>query len=136
VVGLELVFEHRNHFALIGAVLAIGGLLAEAGQRLRLRPAVGAAACAALLVALAGGTLVRANSWGSTLEIARAGTQAAPHSGRAWVELCASHFRAGGGAVAGNPRLDAAIDACRKGADAAPQSLNSLTLLVVLETLR
>src|SRR3546814_20785899 len=37
VVGLELAFEHRNHFALIGMVLAIGSLLAHASQRLRIR---------------------------------------------------------------------------------------------------
>ena len=30
VIGLELAFEHRNHFALIGAVLAVGSLLAQA----------------------------------------------------------------------------------------------------------
>lgn len=136
VVGLELAFEHRNHFALIGAVLAIGSLLAHADRRLQVRPAIGAAVCAAVLVALVGATLIRANTWGSALDIARNGTQTAPHSGRAWVELCAGHFRAGGGAVAGNPRLDEAIETCRKGADAAPQALNSLTLLMVLKTLR
>lgn len=136
VVGLELAFEHRNHFALIGAVLAAGSLLAHAAQRLQVRPTIGAAVCLALLVALAGATLVRANTWRSAMDIAYTGTQAAPHSGRAWVELCAGHYRAGGGAVAGNPRLDVAIEACRKGAEAAPRSLNSLTLLTVLKTLR
>src|SRR3546814_15829611 len=36
VIPLELAFEHRNHFALVGAVLAVGSLLAHAGQRLRI----------------------------------------------------------------------------------------------------
>src|SRR3546814_2960956 len=36
----------------------------------------------------------------------------------------------------GNPLLDEAIATCSKGADAAPNSLNNLTLLVVLKTLR
>lgn len=136
VIALELAFEHRNHFALIGAVLSIGSLLAHAGQRLHVRPAIGATLCAVLFVALTTAAVIRSNTWRSSLDIARNGTQAAPHSGRAWVELCAGHFKAGGGGIAGNPRLDAAIATCSKGADAAPQSLNSLTLLIVLKTLR
>jgi hypothetical protein len=136
VVPLEMVFEHRNHFGLIGALLAVGSLLTHAGTRLGMRPGLQTAACTAALVALAGGTVVRAHAWGSSAAIARIGTEAAPGSGRAWVQLCASQFRAGGGAVPGNPRLDLAIQTCRDGADAAPQALNSLTLLVVLKTLR
>src|SRR5690606_34083656 len=62
--------------------------------------------------------------------------EGAPGSGRAWTQLCASRFQAGGGAVPDNPRLDEAIETCSKGAAAAPSSLNSLTLLVVLKSLR
>src|SRR3546814_12191661 len=40
VVPLELAFEHRNHFALFGAVLAIGRLLAP-GRLLWPQPVVG-----------------------------------------------------------------------------------------------
>lgn len=136
VVNLELAFEHRNHFALIGVVLAAGSLLAQAVRRLQVRPAICATACAAILVALATATALRAHSWRSAASIASHGTQAAPASGRAWVELCASQFRAGGGATPANPLLDAAIATCLKGEAAAPQSLNSLTLLVVMKTLR
>jgi hypothetical protein len=136
VVALELAFEHRNHFALIGAVLAIGSLLAAVAQRFSLHPAVTGIACGALLVALAGATMLRAHTWASASGIASMGTQAAPASGRAWVQLCSSQFMAGGGAVAGNPRLDEAINTCEQGTRAAPQSLNSLTLLVVMKTLR
>lgn len=133
---LELAFEHRNNFAIIGTLLAAGSVLAHAGRRLQVRPAVGAAACLVVLVALAGATAFRAHAWRSAASIASAGTEAAPGSGRAWVQLCASQFRAGGGAVAGNTRLDEAIETCRKGATMAPRSLNSLTLLMVLKTLR
>lgn len=136
VVGLELAFEHRNHFALIGAVLAVGSLLAHAGQRLRIRLAVQAIACVAVLGVLATGTLVRSHTWGSTLTIARLATEQAPGSSRAWTQLCASHFTEGGGGVPDNPRLNEAIEVCRQGAAAVPQSLNSLTLLVVLKSVR
>ncbi len=136
VVGLELAFEHRNHFALIGAVLAVGSLLSYAGLRLRIRPAAQAALCAILLVALGGATLMRAYGWSSNLSLARAGTVAAPQSPRAWIELCDAYFKAGGGVVGNNPHLNDAIQACSSGADSIPDTLNSLALLLVLKTIR
>ncbi|MBD9436880.1 hypothetical protein IB223_12325 [Pseudoxanthomonas sp. PXM03] len=136
VIGLELAFEHRNHFALVGAVLAVGSLLGHIGSRLQIRSAVQAIGCAALIVALASATLMRAHTWNSTLSIARIATEHAPGSGRAWTQLCASYFSAGGGAVQNNPRLDEAIESCIAGSAAVPQSLNSPTLLVVLKSLR
>ncbi len=134
--NLELAFEHRNHFALIGVLLAAGSLLGEAASRLRLGTPALAAACVAALLALGSATLVRAHTWGTTLDIARNATEHAPHSGRAWTQLCASHFAAGGGHTADNTRLDEAIDACTTGAKAAPRTTGSLALLVVLKSLR
>lgn len=136
VVNLELAFEHRSHFALIGIVLAGGSLLAHASGRLQVRPALAGIVCATILLVLSAATLLRAQAWRSTGEIAAAAVQGAPGSGRAWVELCAAHFRTGGGAIADNSRLQIAIATCRHGATMAPRSLNSLTLLMVLTTLR
>lgn len=136
VVALELAFEHRNHFALIGAVLAVGSGLAHAGKRLDLRPVIAGTQCAVVLVTLASATALRAHTWLNAASIASVGAEYAPSSGRAWVQLCSSQFMAGGGAVTDNPRLDAAIDTCNKGADSAAESLNSLTLLIVMKTLR
>lgn len=138
VIGLELAFEHRNNFALIGAVLAVGSVLGHAGQRLKIPPGVQPAICAVLLLALGGATLLRSHAWSSTMSIARVATESktGSGSGRAWTQLCASQFRAGGGAVAGNPRLDEAIETCRAGTAAVPESLNSPTLLIVLKSLR
>ena len=138
VVGLELAFEHRNHFALIGAVLAIGALLAEASQRLRLRLRLYAqiATVALLLVALAATTMVRGHSWNSKLSLALTNTSHAPNSARAWVELCSTYFTLGGGAVKTNTQLDPAIAACTSGARLAPYALNNAALLIVLKTLR
>lgn len=136
VIGLELAFEHRNHFALVGAALAAGSLMAYAGARLQTRSGTGVVVCVVLLTALASTTLWRAHTWSSTLEIARIATTHAPGSGRAWTQLCASRFSAGGGAIPDNARLDEAIETCSAGADAVPSSLNSLTLLVVLKSLR
>jgi len=137
VVGLELAFEHRNHFALIGAVLAVGSLLAGVGERFRMRPLAQTGLCAALLLALGSAAAMRSHDWRSNVSLAKASTQAAPGSPRAWVELCDAYFIAGGGVqTRPNPHLDAAIGACASGAEAAPGSLNSLVLLTVLKTIR
>jgi len=136
VVGLELAYEHRNHFALIGVVLAVGSLLARVGERLRISPAVQTIVCVALLAGMGSATLLRAHDWRSTLTMARAGTEAAPQSPRAWVQLCSSLFKAGGEVVPDNPRLDEAIRACSSGVASSPDTLNSYALLLVLKTLR
>lgn len=136
VIGLELAFEHRNSFALIGAVLAVGSLLGAIGLHLQLRPVIQISVCVALLTGLAGTTLVRAHSWSNNLLLAEAATEAAPHSARAWVQLCASQFKLGGGITTNNTRLDQAISACSSGATLAPYALNNAALLVVLKTLK
>src|SRR3546814_7170610 len=98
-------------------------------QRLRfsLVPATGACI---LLVLLGTATLIRANTWGSRLDLARTSTELAPHSSRAWNSLCLTYDDLGGGRVPGNPNLDKAIDACSKGTVAAPYSLTSPTNLI------
>jgi hypothetical protein len=136
VVGLELAFEHRNHFALIGAVLAVGSLLAHASARLRVRPAVQATVCVILLMALGTATVLRAQTWASSLTLERTSTQLAPNSARAWYLLCADYVESGGGAVRSNPLLDQAIETCSAGATAAPYALSNLAQLVVLKTIR
>lgn len=136
IIGLELAFEHRNHFALIGAVLAVSSLVAHAGARLPLRPAAQSSMFVILLITLGGATLARAHSWSDKLAFARTSTELAPHSARAWFGLCIDYFKAGGEAVKDNSNLDKAIEACRNGATAAPYALNSPATLLVLKTLR
>jgi len=138
VVGLELAFEHRNHFALIGAVLAAGSVLGQALQRLRLPPLAQAGLFAALLLAMGGATLLRSASWRDNLTLLRTGTELAPDSARAWFSLCGTYFLRGGGTEAGpgNPSLDLAIDTCSKGSAAVPYAINSPALLVVMKTIR
>lgn len=136
VIGLELAYEHRNHFALVGAVLAVGSVLAHVGRRLQISITIQASVCGALLLLLASSAVMRAHDWRSNVTLAKASTVAATKSPRAWIELCDAHVKAGGGAVKDNPHLDAAIEACASGADAVPDTLNSLALLVVLKTVR
>lgn len=136
VLNLELAVEHRNHFPLIGLVLAAGDLLMLATQRLRMRPAPGIALCAVLLLVLGSATLLRARTWHSPLSLAQTSTELAPHSARAWNSLSLSYLYLGGGHKPDNPYLGSAISACDKGATAAPYSINCLTNLLVYKTLQ
>ncbi|MGG6461884.1 hypothetical protein [Solilutibacter silvestris] len=136
VLGLEMAFEHRNHFPLIGAVLAIGDLLVLAAQYLRFRPAMLATTCTLLLIGLSGATISRASMWGSEKEFVYRTPQLAPQSARAWYSLCIYYYDLGGGKVPGNPYIDKAIDTCRKGAAAAPYSLTNITSLLTFKAWR
>src|SRR5690606_24891895 len=105
VVGLELAFEHRNHFPLIGIVLATGSALAATWKRLSLPTLAAAPACLLLLGALAAATVVRAREWSDGYGLAVAFTRIAPQSGRAWQHLCVREYEVGGGERRDNPRL-------------------------------
>lgn len=133
VIGLELAFEHRNHFPLIGAVLAFGDLFVAAVARLQVSSRACGVACAAILVALGSGTLWRAQAWGSPVGFAEYGTRIAPTSERAWINLCQIHFGLSGNHPA-NPHFAKALDACGKGA-AIPYGATNLANLVLLKTI-
>lgn len=130
VVPLELAFEHRNHFPLIGVVLAVGDLLALVATRLRIGTPVRVAACVILLAALASAAVVRARTWDSGFNLALTSTKLVPQSPRAWNTLCVMYFDMGGGPKPDNPNLDKAIAACNEGAKIANDSVTSLTNLI------
>lgn len=136
VIPLELAFEHRNHFPLIGIVLAIGDLLALAAARANMRTAYRATAVIAILAAMASATVLRAKSWRSGLTLAMMSTQLTPTSVRAWNALCVEWYELGGGHDADNPHLDKAIPACNKAAELAPDSVASLTNVIAFKTLQ
>lgn len=133
VIGLELAFEHRNSFPLIGVVLAVADMLIVAGERLQIRPSVATGSCLLLLALLASATVVRAVSWDSRMRLARTGIQLAPESLRAWNDLCVTYFDLGGGARADNPHLNKAISACDKAASIGTDSLPSMSNIIVFK---
>lgn len=65
VFGLELAFEHRNYFALLGVLLAIGDLV----RRIQLRdgPMLKYVAVGAVMLACAGLGAIRSATWGKEL---------------------------------------------------------------------
>ncbi len=130
VIGLELAFEHRNHFPLIGIVLAVGDLLALAATRLNSRNTASIALCLLVLIPLGTAAAIRADAWRSGLSIAQTSTQIAPTSARAWNSLCLTWFDLGGGTKHGNPNLDKAIAACSKGSEVDQDSVIGLTNVI------
>jgi hypothetical protein len=134
IIGLELAFEHRNHFPLIGIVIAVGDLLAFALRRVEPPNATRVLVCF-LLIGLAGTTVIRARTWSSGLGLAETSVQLAPQSARAWNTLCVTHLELGGGPKPENPNLLAAIAACEKGAEFSEDSITSLTNVIVFKSL-
>lgn len=92
IVGLELVFEHRNHFPLIGAILALGDLFMLAFQRLQWRNHLisGALGTAVTLLGLA--TVSHAYTWGDPVRHGEKLVELQPSSTRAWTQLGGAYF--------------------------------------------
>lgn len=134
VIGLELAFEHRNHFPLIGAVLALGDLFVAVMQRLNLRPQTIGVICCILLAGLGLATLTRARTWSNPLTLASKSTEYAPTSSRAWNSLCLVYYKLSG-EQAGNVYFDKAIEACERGSNAT-YAVSPLTNLVIFKTMR
>lgn len=115
VLGLELVFEHRNHFPMIGAILATTDMCAVLLSFARHQhKAVGIAICMLALIGCGVGTLQRATDWGDPLRFAQKSVEIAPDSGRAWVDLCQIHFNNSSGRPA-DPSFNKAVVACQYG---------------------
>ncbi len=85
VVPLELVFEHRNYFALLGIVLAITALVLRmpVSEIPRLRPATVGVVLAGLMLL----TLIRSATWGDPLHLAMSLAARNPDSARASMDL-------------------------------------------------
>lgn len=116
VINLEMAFEHRNHFPLIGASMAIGDLCVAVAVRLRLSPLLKGAILAVALLALGAGTVRRAHAWGEPLRFAHYSVETAPLSARAWLALGGAYADLSG-LKPDSPYLDKAITICLEGAD-------------------
>lgn len=91
VIALELVFEHRNHFPLVGAVLAIGDLLVLAARRWQVTQATRRGALVAIYALLAAATWVHAHTWGDSVRLGEKLVALSPDSVRAWTQLAGAH---------------------------------------------
>ena len=92
VVGLELIFEHRNHLPLIGAVLAIADLAVMLANRLEFKQRQAGVCLAVVFFVLGTATAARAYSWGDPVRHGEKQVELLPTSVRAWTQLGGAHF--------------------------------------------
>lgn len=92
IIGLELVFEHRNHFPLIGAILALGDLFMLAYQRWQWRSHLISGALAAAVTLLGLATISHAYTWGDPVRHGEKLVELQPSSTRAWTQLGGAYF--------------------------------------------
>ncbi|MEG2803775.1 hypothetical protein [Stenotrophomonas sp.] len=113
VIGLELVFEHRNYLALLGVLLALSDLVLRlpAASRALVVPA----AAAALVVTCLGLTLIRAATWGNPLLLATELAVENRGSARASADLAARYVEMSDG-YSTSPFINMAIAEFERGA--------------------
>lgn len=136
IIPVELAFEHRNHFPLIGVLLALADLAVMGWQRFTPRPRWPATAVAVIvaLVVVAGG--VRAHAWGEPVRFARHMVDISPDSPRAWLALGGTYFDLAGRRVGrDSPYLDQAIATVEEAA-ARTGSPSAYSNIVVYKTIK
>lgn len=133
VIGLELAFEHRNHFPLIGALLAIADLVVAAWEKWSLPQKAGMGLLALVLLPLGAVTVIRAHDWGDELRLSKKLVMYAPASERVWVQL--SSFYALRGMNTSNPNDLAKGIAIAEEGVARTGSVPLLTNIVINKTM-
>lgn len=91
IIGLELVFEHRNHFPLVGAILAITDLIWSFIYPLSHRARLAITSSILLAITMACG--IHLYIWGDTERHTKKMTELNPESSRAWSQLSSVYFK-------------------------------------------
>ncbi|MDO3382823.1 hypothetical protein [Gilvimarinus algae] len=92
VIPLELVFEHRNHFPLIGALIAVFELLKLVCDRLTVEKFSRLACFGVVLMLLMFLTLLRSFTWGDPVRHGEKLVELAAQSPRAWAQLGGAYY--------------------------------------------
>lgn len=137
VLGLELVFEHRNYLPLIGIVLALGDVVFFIGIRLKNKLHFYVFVSGFLIIFfsfLGYSTWQRATDWGNPLRLSKKIVEISPKSSRAWVDLCSQYYDLSKG-KAQSIEFGKAVEACQRGGMEAG-SIIALANTVILKTTR
>lgn len=134
VLNLELAFEHRQQWPLVGVLMASADLACLTLDRLRLSRGLPALLSLLLVVTLSGLTVLRASTWGDPFLFAMQGPVWAPESARAWHLLCKTYYHRSGG-DAEHPLYGFAVNSCQRAA-ALPGALAPLVDLITLKTVQ
>lgn len=93
VIGLELVFEHRNHLPLLGVVLALFDLACVLSRYLTLSKRTNTALAAVVLAVVLMGGATRAYTWGDPARLGEKLVELTPNSARSWTEWSNAYFK-------------------------------------------
>lgn len=135
VISLEVAFEHRNYFPIVGILLASSDLLYAGVQRWSFSKGIILGVVLTLAAGIAYATVWRSSIWGNNLRLAEHSVKVAPRSERAWAFLCSTHFELSG-SEPDNPHLDRAIAICEEGARALPESAILMNNVVIYKTVK
>ena len=129
VVPLELAFEHRNYFALLGILIAVAQLLAWAGSRLSVQ--VQRLLGAGLVLCLAFFGALQAHTWGEPFRLAFALETRNPDSARAGYQFGIAMLDLAGTDLQ-SPFVDLAIKQFEHSASQGPSPLADQGLVILL----
>lgn len=137
IIGLELVFEHRNHFALIGAILSLTDLTVLAFDKFQTPRTIRLAVSMIVIIILGAFTLKNTSIWGNPRAFSENLTKVSPFSARAWNAKCGYYFELyeSAGSRPNDPNLDNAISACEIGGRIG-YAASSLSNVVLFKTIR
>lgn len=93
VIGLEMVFEHRNNFPLIGAILAIADLLHGLARAYALPACLKRGFIPAVMLALAAACSLHLHTWSDPARHGKKMTEQTPGSSRAWAHYSGVYFK-------------------------------------------
>ncbi|WP_347473751.1 hypothetical protein [Acinetobacter thermotolerans] len=93
IVGLELIFEHRNHFPLIGIILAVFDLLRLIAEKYAMTRKLKIISYIFVVGFCLSSTATLAYVWGDSVLLGKKMTQAEPTSVRAWNQYATVYFR-------------------------------------------
>lgn len=93
IIGLELIFEHRNHLPLIGILLAIFDLLCLMCEKYNISLKIKLIGYGLIPLFCIASTASLAYIWGDGVRLGQKMTQAEPTSVRAWNQYATVHFR-------------------------------------------
>ncbi len=130
IIPLEIAFEHRNHFPIIGILLAGAGLASYLIQKTRPPKLLLIALGFVLLLPFCGTAFYRAAIWSDNLRLAQYSLQINPSSERAWVFLSSTLFE---NRMLNDNYLSSAIIISEKGTSALPNSVLLASNLVIFK---
>lgn len=134
VLNLELAFEHRQQWPLLGVLMALLDLACLALDRLKLTRGMDVLLGLLVVAALCGLTWLRASVWGNPFLFAMQGPHGAPESPRAWHLLCKTYYNRSGGDPE-HPLYGLAVNSCQQASNL-PDALAPLADLITLKAMQ